>query len=182
MFSYDPYAELATLKQFAPLTVTSEQLRDGQPLAPAQWGAGGGPGGAGSDTSPQLSWSAGPAGTLSYAVTCFDPDAPTGSGFWHWAVCNIPASVTSLAENAGAPGGVLLPAGSLTLPNERRLTSFVGAGPPPTTGVHRYIFAVHAVDVARLELDPQSTPAVLGFNLHFHTLARGTLTGTATTD
>ncbi len=178
MFSYDPYAELATLKQFAPLTVTSEQLRDGEPLARAQWGAAGG----GSDTSPQLSWSAGPAGTLSYAVTCFDPDAPTGSGFWHWAVCNIPAGVTALAENAGAAGSPLLPAGALTLPNEARLTSFIGAGPPPATGVHRYIFAVHAVDVARLELDPASTPAVLGFNLHFHTLARGTLTGTATSD
>ncbi|AMB59945.1 YbhB/YbcL family Raf kinase inhibitor-like protein [Microterricola viridarii] len=178
MFSYDPYAELATLKNFAPLTVTSENVRDGEPLAMAQWGARGG----GSDSSPQLSWSAGPVGTLSYAVTCFDPDAPTGSGFWHWAVCNIPATVTSLAENAGAPGSQLLPAEALTLPNERRLTSFIGAGPPPTTGAHRYIFAVHAVDVATLDVDPQSTPAVLGFNLHFHTLARGTLTGTASAD
>lgn len=182
MFNYDPYAELATLKQFAPLTVTSESVRDGGPLALAQWGAGKGPGAGGSDASPQLSWSAGPAGTLSYAVTCFDPDAPTGSGFWHWAVCNIPAGVTALAENAGAPGSPLLPAEALTLPNERRLTSFIGAGPPPGTGVHRYIFAVHAVDVARLDLDPRSTPAVLGFNLHFHTLARGTLTGTASAD
>ncbi len=186
MFSCDPYAELATLKDFAPLTVTSEQLRDGEPLAPAQWGAGSGRGsggsGAGSDTSPQLSWSAGPEGTLSYAVTCFDPDAPTGSGFWHWAVYNIPASVTSLVENAGAAGGELLPAGALTLPNEARLTSFMGAGPPPTTGTHRYIFAVTALDVAHLDLDPQSTPAILGFNAHFHGLARGTLTGTASSD
>ncbi|MFF3601985.1 YbhB/YbcL family Raf kinase inhibitor-like protein, partial [Kitasatospora indigofera] len=87
-----------------------------------------------------------------------------------------------LPENAGAPGGALLPAGALTLPNEIRLTSFIGAGPPPSTGVHRYIFAVHALDVARLDLDPASTPAVLGFNLHFHTLARGTITGTATAD
>lgn len=178
MFNYDPYAELATLKSFAPLTVLSESVRDGEPFARAQWAAGRG----GSDTSPQLSWSGAPAETLSYAVTCFDPDAPTGSGYWHWAVCNIPANVTSLPENAGAPGGALLPAGSLTLPNEIRLTSFIGAGPPPTTGVHRYIFAVHALDVARLDLDPGSTPAVLGFNLHFHTLARGTITGTATAD
>lgn len=178
MFNSDPYAELATLKTFAPLTVMSSDLRDGEPLAKAQWGAGAG----GSDTSPQLSWSAGPEGTLSYAVTCFDPDAPTASGFWHWAVYNIPADVTSLAQNAGAPGGALLPAGALVLPNERRLTSFIGAGPPPTTGVHRYIFAVTALDVAQLELDPQSTPATLGFNAHFRGLARGTLTGTATSD
>lgn len=178
MFSYDPYAELATLKTFAPLTVTSADVRDGEPLNKAQWGAGGG----GSDTSPQLSWSGAPEGTRSFAITCFDPDAPTGSGYWHWAVYNIPANVDSLLEGAGAPGGALLPEGALTLPNEARLTSYIGAGPPPTTGVHRYIFAVHALDVETLDLDPQSTPAGLGFKLHFHTLARGTITGTATSD
>lgn len=178
MFSFDPYAELATLKSFAPLAVTSADVRDGEPLAKPQWGTGSG----GSDTSPQLSWSAGPAGTLSYAVTCFDPDAPTGSGYWHWAVYNIPSTVTSLVANAGAPDGLHLPAGAVTLPNEERLTSYLGAGPPPTTGVHRYIFAVHALDVDYLDLDPQSTPAVLGFNVHFHGLARGTITGTATSD
>lgn len=178
MFSFDPYAELATLKSFAPLTVASTDFTDGEPLAKAQWGAGGG----GTDTSPQLSWSGAPASTLSFAVTCFDPDAPTGSGFWHWAVYNIPTTVHELLANAGAPDGLLLPAGAVTLPNEKRLTSFIGAGPPPGTGVHRYIFAVHALDVDFLDLDPQSTPAVLGFNLHFHTLARGTITGTATRD
>lgn len=178
MFNYDPYAELATLKRFAPLEVHSTSVRAGEPLALPHWG----PAAGGANTSPQLSWSGAPAEARSYAVTCLDPDAPTGSGFWHWAVYNIPATVTELAENAGAAQSALLPAGAITLPNERRLTHYIGPNPPAGTGVHRYIFAVHALDVAELELDPQSTPAVLGFNLHFHTLARGTITGTATRD
>ena len=166
--THDPLARFGEVPQFS---LTSTDMTDGGSLQPAQYGADAG----GEDLSPQLSWSGFPAETQSFALTVHDPDAPTGSGFWHWAVANLPISATELP--AGAAGGSL-PVGSLTLPNELRLTSFTGAGPPPGTGTHRYRFIVHAVDVPMLDLDPQSTPAVLGFNLHFHTLARAVLEAT----
>jgi len=171
MTDADPLARFGEVPLFS---LISSELTDGQPLAAAQYGEGSG----GDDRSPALSWSGFPAETASFALTTYDPDAPTGSGFWHWAVFNIPASVTALPAGAGSPRSGLLPVGAITLPNELRQNSFVGAGPPAGTGVHRYHFIVHAVDVPRLDIDPESTPAVLGFNLHFHTLARAVLTGT----
>jgi Raf kinase inhibitor-like YbhB/YbcL family protein len=138
-------------------------------------------GAGGDDRSPALNWEGAPAGTKSYAVTLYDPDAPTGSGFWHWAVYNIPASVTGLAADAGNPDAGLLPPGALTLPNEARMDRFVGAAPPPGNGEHRYFFTVTALDVATLELDPGSTPAVLGFNFLGHILARAQLMGVTET-
>ena len=138
-------------------------------------------GAGGADRSPALNWEGAPAGTKSYAVTCYDPDAPTGSGFWHWAVYNIPASVTSLAADAGNPDAGLLPPGAVTLPNEARMDRFVGAAPPPGHGEHRYFFTVTALDVPTLELDPGSTPAVLGFNLLGHIVGRAQLTGVTET-
>jgi len=167
---YDPYARLDPVPAF---TLTSEDILDGQPLKADQYGSGSD----GQDLSPQLSWEGAPEGTKSYAVTVYDPDAPTGSGFWHWAVANLPATVTSLPAGAGSPDGSL-PDGALVLPNELRLKQYSGATPPQGTGVHRYFVVVHAVDVPKLELDPESTPAVLGFNLHFHTLGRAILVGT----
>lgn len=169
----DPLERFGAVPQF---TVTSDDVADGRPLAQAQWGAGGG----GGDISPQLSWSGFPAETKSFAVTIHDPDAPTGSGFWHWAVFNIPADVTSLDANAGAEGGANLPQGAAMLSTELRSKSFTGAGPPPGTGTHHYNLIVHALDVDHLDLDPESTPAVLGFNAHFHTLARAVVTPVAT--
>ncbi|MBF4160722.1 YbhB/YbcL family Raf kinase inhibitor-like protein [Nocardioides acrostichi] len=130
----------------------------------------------GTHLSPQLAWAGAPEGTKSYAITCYDPDAPTGIGFMHWAVANIPAEVTSLAQGAGAEGADSMPGGALTLPNDVRMRQFVGPNPPPGTGRHRYVFIVHAVDVPVLEIPEDLTPTVLGFNLHFHTLARGHLT------
>jgi Raf kinase inhibitor-like YbhB/YbcL family protein len=135
----------------------------------------------GEDRSPTLNWEGAPAGTKSYAVTVYDPDAPTGSGFWHWAVYNIPASVTSLAADAGNPDAGLLPPGAVTLPNEVRLERFLGAAPPPGHGEHRYFFTVTALDVDTLELDPGTTPAVLGFNFLGHVLGRAQLMGTTET-
>ena len=154
-----------------PLVVTSADVLDGQTLPLAQ--VSGKLGAGGQDVSPQLSWSGAPAGTRSFAVTCFDPDAPTGSGYWHWAAYDLPADLIELAANAGAPGGHNLPAGARTLRNDAGLAQYVGAAPPPGHGPHRYVFAVHAVDVPSLELPEDATPAVLGFNLFFHTLARG---------
>ena len=135
-------------------------------------------GAGGQDRSPSLNWEGAPSGTKSYAVTVYDPDAPTGSGFWHWVVYNIPARVTGLAANAGDPDAGLLPPGALTLPNEVRLARYVGAAPPPGNGEHRYFFTVTALDVASLDLDPDSTGAVLGFNFLGHILARAQLMGT----
>ena len=162
---YDPYARLDPVPSFP---LTSEDVTDGEPLPAALYGADAG----GEDRSPQLTWSDPPAGTKSFAVTMYDPDAPTGSGFWHWAVADIPASVTSLAAGE-------VPEGAVVLPNELRQHGFTGATPPQGTGVHRYFFVVHAVDVESLGVDPEITPAVLGFNLHFHTLGRAILVGTA---
>lgn len=171
--SFDPYAGLPALPK---LTVTSSTIVDGAELPTAQrsgiMGAGG------QDVSPQLSWSGAPEGTQSYAVTCYDPDAPTASGFWHWAVANIPASVTSLAEGAGdgAPGS--LPEGALTLNNDASLARYIGAAPPAGHGPHRYIFVVHALGVAKLDLPAAATPAYLGFNLFGAAIARGAITAT----
>src|SRR6478752_4184298 len=118
--SNDPLERFGAVPLFS---VSSEDVADGRPLSSAQWGAGGG----GGDISPQLSWSGFPAETKSFAVTIHDPDAPTGSGFWHWAVYNIPASVTELPAGAGAEGGRGLPTGASMLSNEMRSKSFTGA-------------------------------------------------------
>ena len=158
---YDPYARLDPVPAFR---VVSDDVSDGGTFAATQFGAGAG----GGDISPHLSWEGAPAGTQSYAVTIYDPDAPTGSGFWHWAVANLSATVTSLPSGAGSAGGSL-PRGALTLPNELREAAFTGAAPPDGTGVHRYFIVV----------DPQATPAVLGFTLHFHTLGRAILVAKA---
>ncbi|CAN5260059.1 YbhB/YbcL family Raf kinase inhibitor-like protein [soil metagenome] len=151
-------------------TLTSTDVPDGGVLGDAQVQAKG-------NTSPQLSWSGAPEGTKSYAVTLYDPDAPTGSGFWHWTVANIPADVTELVAGAGSPGGDL-PTGAVQGRTDYGKAGFGGAAPPPGNGPHRYIFTVFAVDTQRLEVTPDDSGAVFGFNLHFHTLARASITAT----
>ncbi|MGE3288875.1 MAG: YbhB/YbcL family Raf kinase inhibitor-like protein [Pseudonocardia sp.] len=171
--SRDPLADLPQVPSF---TVTSTDISDGaqlpQPQLSGIMDAGG------EDVSPQLSWSGFPAGTKSFAVTCYDPDAPTGSGFWHWAVADIPASVTSLDTNAGDEEGSGIPDGAVTIANDAGLTRYLGSAPPPGHGVHHYWFVVHAVDVESLGLPDGASPAYLGFNLFFHTLARAVIVGT----
>lgn len=162
-----PYDFLPPVASF---TVTSRDVEHGKPLAKPQvsgiFGAGG------QDVSPHLSWSGFPKETKSFAVTVYDPDAPTTSGFWHWAVFNIPANVTELPTDAGNPDAKKLPAGAVTLRNDGSAARFIGAAPPPGHGSHRYIIAVHAVDMAALEVGPDASCAYLGFNLAFHSLAR----------
>ncbi len=156
-------------------TLTSKDITDGGVLPDAQVKALG-------DTSPHLAWSGAPEGTKSYAITLYDPDAPTGSGFWHWTVANIPADVTELATGAGSPGagspGGDLPKGAVQGRTDYGKAGFGGAAPPPGHGPHRYIFTVFAVDVDRLDVTADDSGAVFGFNLHFHTLAKASITAT----
>jgi Raf kinase inhibitor-like YbhB/YbcL family protein len=170
-FPYNPYDFLPKLPSF---TLTSESVTDGQPLSKDQ--VSGIMGAGGSDLSPQLKWSGFPEETRSFAVTMYDPDAPTVSGFWHWAVANLPATVTDLPEGVGDGSG--LPGDALTLRNDAGLRRFIGAAPPPGHGPHRYFIAVHAVKVEKLELDGDATPAYLGFNLFSDAIARTLIHGT----
>ena len=146
-------------------TLTSNDITDGGVLPDAQVQAKG-------NSSPHLAWSGAPEGTKSYAITCYDPDAPTGSGFWHWTVANIPANVGEI------PTGGPLPSGAVEGRTDYGPAGFGGAAPPPGHGPHRYIFTVFAVDVEKLDVTPDNSGAVFGFNLFFHTLARATITAT----
>ena len=158
-------------------SLSSADLKDGGVLGQAQmsgiFGAGG------QDMSPQLTWKGFPKETKSFAITVYDPDAPTGSGFWHWAVLDIPATVTSLPAGAGAPNSTALPKEAVQLPNDAGLAQFLGAAPPVGHGTHHYIISVYAVDVAALGIPKTATPAFLGFNLFTHAIAKATITGTA---
>jgi Raf kinase inhibitor-like YbhB/YbcL family protein len=159
----DPYDILPPVPSF---TVTSTDVTDGQPLDELYVHTSVG----GKNLSPQLAWSGFPAETKGFVVTCFDPDAPTGSGFWHWLAVNLPVSVTDL------PRGVdPLPGGAFCVRNDYGDAAYGGAAPPPGDRVHRYVFAVHAIDVDALEVGPSASPAYVGFNLAFHTLARATI-------
>jgi Raf kinase inhibitor-like YbhB/YbcL family protein len=163
----NPYDRLAKVPSF---DVSSTDVKDGEELAVPHrsgiFGAGG------QDVSPQLSWEGFPAGTQSFAITVYDPNAPTPSGFYHWAVMDIPVTTTSLDTGAGDDEGSGLPAGAVQLPNDAGLRRFLGAAPPPGNGRSDYYIAIHAVDGPSLGLAPGSSPAFLGFNLSMHTLGR----------
>lgn len=161
----DPYDLLPPVPSF---TVTSSDVRDGAPLKDDQVASAG-------DTSPQLSWSGAPEGTRSYVVTCFDPDAPTPSGFWHWVLVDLPAEVTSLDTGAAADP---LPGSAFHCRNDGGDHGFTGAAPPEGDQVHRYFFVVHAVGEESLGVDQDASPAVVSFNLAFKTLGRAVLHGT----
>lgn len=166
-----PYESLPDVPSFE---LSSSDVADGQTLPMAQvsgiFGAGG------EDISPQLSWSGFPTETESFVVTCFDPDAPTGSGFWHWNVVDIPASVTELVTNAGSQDGANLPDGAFHVNNDAGLPGYLGSAPPQGHGPHRYVFAVHAMDCEKLGIDSSVSNAIAGFNMFGKVLARATLT------
>ena len=126
----------------------------------------------GENKSPALQWSGAPQGTMSYAVTVYDPDAPTGSGWWHWLVVNIPAQVNGLGPDAGQENGSKLPAGAMQVRNDYGNKAWGGVCPPPGDPAHRYVFTVHALKVERLELPPDATAALAGFMINANTLGK----------
>lgn len=129
----------------------------------------------GKNRSPQLSWSGAPKETRGFAITCFDPDAPTGSGYWHWLTWGIPANVTRLDEGAGATAA---PTGRRGGYNDYGTPTYGGPSPPKGDGAHRYVFTVYALDVPTLEgATEQTTGASMIFRMRGHVLALGTITG-----
>lgn len=128
----------------------------------------------GDNVSPQLSWRDAPEGTKSYAITVFDPDAPTGSGWWHWTVVNLPVSVTSVPRGVGSN----LPAGAVQGRTDYGQPGFGGVCPPAGDNPHHYQFTVWALKVETLPLDAQASGARVGFLLNANVLAKATITPT----
>jgi len=160
------------------MRLTSDTFRDGDYLGNEQvlsseFGFGCG----GDNVSPQLRWDGAPPETKSFAITCYDPDAPTGSGFWHWVVVNIPAPVTELSLGAGDPTADKLPEGALQVCTDTGKPGYAGPCPPEGDHPHRYIFTVFAVSTESLPVTSDTPAAVVGFNLHFTTLEKATLMG-----
>jgi Raf kinase inhibitor-like YbhB/YbcL family protein len=147
----------------ADATIPMEHVFDG-------WGC------TGKNVSPELEWSGAPAGTKSFALTVYDPDAPTGSGFWHWQIFNLPASAAKLEAGAGDPKGGKAPKGSVQGRNDYGNVGYGGPCPPPGHGPHRYVFTLFALKVDRLDLDASASAAVIGFNLNANVIAKASFT------
>ena len=159
------------------LTLTSPDIKEGATIANEQVFKGFGC--TGSNISPALTWSGAPAGTKSFAVTMYDPDAPTGSGWWHWVAFNIPSNVSSLPKDAGDTKKKLMPKGAIQSRTDFGSDGYGGPCPPPGDKPHHYQITVFAVDVDKLPdaKDHTASAALVGFDLHFHTLGKATLTG-----
>lgn len=156
-------------------SLTSPDIAEGQQLKSTYVFQGFGCEGA--NKSPSLSWSNMPKGTKSFALTVYDPDAPTGSGWWHWFTFNIPASTTSFAAAASAASG--LPSGAIELNNDYGAIGFGGACPPPGE-VHRYRFTIHALSVETLGIDATASNALAGYLVNANTIASSTITAVYT--
>lgn len=159
-------AGASTIATAGDFTLSSQDITAGKMMPKAQEFQGFGC--TGGNLSPQLAWSGAPEGTKAFAVTVYDPDAPTGSGWWHWQIVNIPAGVTSLAAGANAPEG------SLQIKNDYGVAAFGGACPPPGHGIHRYQFTVHALS-KKLELPEDPSGALTGYMINAHSLGSATL-------
>ena len=127
----------------------------------------------GKNISPELLWKNVPKGTKSFALTVYDPDAPTGSGWWHWIVVNIPANVDHIAKNAS--GANVLPKGAVETMTDYGKPGFGGACPPQGDKPHEYRFTIHALDVEKLDVDAKSDSALVGFMINHHTIEKATI-------
>ena len=129
----------------------------------------------GENRSPQLTWAHAPDGTKSFAITMYDPDAPTGSGWWHWVVFDLPATTNGLPMGAGSTGGAGMPKGAVQSMTDFGTTGYGGPCPPPGHGAHRYIVTVSALDAESLGLNPEAPPAMVGYTINSHALARASI-------
>lgn len=161
------------------MTLTSADIKEGATIANEQVFKGFGC--TGGNVSPSLSWSGAPAAAKSFAVSIYDPDAPTGSGWWHWVVFNIPAGTTSLPKGAGDVKKKLMPKGAIQSRNDFGDDGYGGPCPPAGDKPHHYQIAVFAVDVDKLpdarNRNVAVSAALVGSDLKSHTLAKATLTG-----
>ncbi|HSV50928.1 MAG TPA: YbhB/YbcL family Raf kinase inhibitor-like protein [Burkholderiaceae bacterium] len=164
----------ASLAQAAGFALTSPDLKAGG-MIPKRFEFNGF-GCAGENKSPALKWSGAPKDTKSFAITVYDPDAPTGSGWWHWSVINIPASVTELAPDAGAAGGANLPKGATPVRIDYGVAAWGGVCPPQGDKPHRYIFTVHALKTDKLDIPADATAALAGFMINANALGKASFT------
>ena len=155
-------------------TVTSKTIRPNQTLSIDQ--VYNGFGCYGRNISPEISWQNPPAGTKSFAITAYDPDAPTGSGWWHWVVYNIPGNLGSIPENTGVADSTTLPAGATQGRTDFGTAAYGGACPPPGDKPHRYVFTVHALKVEKLELPAEASAALVGYMINANRLGKASFT------
>ena len=159
----------------ASFTLTSPDLPKGKPIPNKQvfnsFGC------SGENVSPALAWKGAPAGAKSFALTVYDPDAPTGSGWWHWVVYNLPASATKLDAGAGDAKGSGLPAGAVQGNTDIGAPGYGGPCPPPGKP-HHYVFTLYALDADKLDIPSNATAAFVGFNIHGHTVGKASFTAT----
>src|SRR5579863_10695161 len=156
------------------MSLTSAEVKDGGTIANDQVFKGFGC--TGNNVSPSLSWSGAPSATKSFALSIYDPDAPTGSGWWHWVVYNIPASATSLAAGAGDPAKKLLPAGAVQGNTDFGAPGYGGPCPPAGDKPHHYIFTLYALKTVKLDVPAGASAAYVGFNIHANMLGKATFT------
>ena len=155
-------------------TLSSREIAAGKPIPLAQVFAG--MGCTGKNLSPSLAWRGAPAGTRSFALTVYDPDAPTGSGWWHWVVYDIPASASGLPAGAGDPAKKLLPAGASQGNTDFGTPGYGGPCPPQGDKPHRYVFTLYALKVDKLGVPANATAANVGFNIHANEIGKSTFT------
>lgn len=164
---------IAAAPVYADMSISSSDIQQGKMMSSAHEFKGFGC--QGENLSPQLSWQGAPEKTRSFAVTAYDPDAPTGSGWWHWVLVNIPSDTADLPRGAGQPDQLSLPVGSQQFRTDYGVKGFGGACPPPGHGVHRYQFTVFALDTEKLELPAEASAALVGYYLNAHKLDSVTL-------
>jgi hypothetical protein len=156
-------------------TLESAEVKPGAKIANAQ--VFNGFGCSGDNVSPSLAWKNAPAGTKSFAVTVYDPDAPTGSGWWHWVVINLPASTTSIPLGAGDKAGSKLPAGAVQGRTDFGAPGWGGPCPPPGDKAHRYIFTVHALKTDKIDVPADASAALVGFVINANRIGKASFTG-----